>query len=85
MKFLISNENFISSISLLISNYYTNFDFNQFPSPSTVTEVLIRYSPFANNTRFFTGLGCVPCSGDFTFPLLHAKIVVAGAFFFVPD
>lgn len=84
MKFLISNENFISSTSLLISNYYTNFDFNQFPSPSTVTEVLIRYSPFANNTRFFTGLGCVPCSGDLHFSTSACQDRGSWGFFFCP-
>lgn len=38
-----------------------------FPNLSTVTEVLIRHSPFANNTQLFTGLGCVTFSDDLHF------------------
>lgn len=57
----------ISTISLLISNHRTNFDFNQFTKVSTGTEVLIRHPPFANNTRLFAGLGCVAFSDDLHF------------------
>lgn len=53
---------FIFTISLLISNYYISFYFNQFPKLSMKTEVLVRHSPFANNTRLFAGLGCVTFS-----------------------